>query len=228
LIQPFGHVKTLNTALFLAFLVSLPHGALLAYESTGVQGVSVLEAPQDLASGWEIQRSVVPYFKPDYKNPTTEINQIYAKKYQSVGLYLGVYQRQTQVRKLISFSNTLVASQDAQWRQFARGQQAIEAGDLNVNVTTAGLIKSPSSGSASVQRLLVWQFYWIGGVVTSNSYLAKAYAVFRRLTGHDDDSAVIIFYTQDDQTGLAAQVLENFLGDNYAAVNSLLASLVNN
>jgi len=228
LIQPFGQVKTLRTAVFLAFLVSLPHGALLAYENTGVHGVSALEAPQALASGWEIQRSVVPSFKPDYKNPTTEMNQIYAKKYQPVGLYLGVYQRQTQVRKMISFSNSLVASQDAQWSQFAQGQQAIAAGDLRVNVTTVGLIKPPSSGTTSAQRLLVWQFYWIGGVVTTNSYLAKAYAVYRRFTGHDDDSAVIVIYTQDDQTGLAAQVLENFLGDNYAAVNSLLTSLVNN
>jgi hypothetical protein len=52
--------------------------------------------------------------------------------------------------------------------------------------------------------------------------------VYRRLTGHDDDSAVIVIYTQDDQTGLAAQVLEKFMGDNYGTVNLLLASLVNN
>jgi EpsI family protein len=201
---------------------------LLAYESTGVQGVAALKAPQALASGWEFQRSVLPSFKPDYKNSTTEMNQIYAHKDQSVGLYLGVYQRQTQVRKLISFSNTLVASQDPQWSQFAQGQQAIAAGDLRVNVTTVGLIKSPSSGATSAQRLLVWQFYWIGGVVTTNNYMAKAYAVYRRLTGHDDDSVVVVIYTQDDQTGLAAQVLEKFMGDNYDTVNSLLASVVNN
>ena len=228
LLQPVAPVKTLGTAFILALLVSLPQGALLAYESTGVQGVAALNAPQALASSWEIQRSVLPTFKPDYKNPTTEMNQIYAQKDQSVGLYLGVYQRQTQVRKLISFSNTLVASQDAQWSQFERGQQAIAAGELHVNVITAGLIKSPSPGAAAAQRLLVWQFYWIGGLVTSNTYLAKAYAVYRRLTGYDDDSVVVVIYTQDDQTGLAAQVLEKFMGDNYAAVNSLLASLVNN
>jgi exosortase A len=226
--QPVGQVKTLSSALILALLVFLPHGVLLAYESTGAQGVAALKVPNALASGWEIQRFVRPSFKPDYKNSTTEMNQIYEKKDKSVGLYLGVYQRQTQVRKLISFSNTLVASQDAQWSQFARGQQAIAAGELHVNVSTAGLIKSPSLGAATAQRLLVWQFYWIGGLVTSNSYLAKAYAVYRRLTGYDDDSVVIVIYTQDDQTGLAAQVLEKFIGDNYASVNSLLASLVNN
>jgi hypothetical protein len=58
--------------------------------------------------------------------------------------------------------------------------------------------------------------------------MAKAYAVYRRLTGHDDDSVVVVIYTQDDQTGLAAQVLEKFMGDNYDTVNSLLASVVNN
>jgi exosortase A len=220
--------KTLSTALLLALLVSLPHGALLAYESTGVQNVADLKAPQALAPGWETQYSVLPSFKPNYKNATTEMNHQYAQNVESVGLYLGFYQRQTQVRKLISFSNSLVASQDAQWSQFAQGQQAIAAGDAHVNVTTVGLIKSPSSGATSAQRLLVWQFYWIGGVVTTNNYLAKAYALYRRLTGHDDDSAVIVIYTQDDQTGLAAHVLEKFMGDNYDTVNSLLASLVNN
>lgn len=225
--QPVGQMKTLSSACIFALLVSLPHGALLAYESTGVRGFAALNAPQALASSWEIQRSVLPSFKPDYKNPTTEMNQIYVHKDQSVGLYLGVYQRQTQDRKLISFSNSLVASQDAQWNQFERGQQDISAGDSYLNVTTAGLIKSPSPGAAA-QRLLVWQFYWIGGLVTSNSYLAKALAVYRRLIGYDDDSVVIVIYTQDDQTGLAAQVLDKFMQDNYAAVNSLLTSVVNN
>jgi exosortase A len=225
---PVGNPKMLSTAFILALIFLLPHGVMSAYEGTSKQPVAALLAPQALGPGWKIQRSVTPSFKPDFKNTSTEMNHLYAQNDQSVGLYLAFYQHQTQTRKLISFSNVLVASQDAQWRQYTQGQQALVVGATQLHVTTAGLNKTLAPGTAQSERLLVWQFYWVGGAVTSNNYLAKAYAVYRRLTGRDDDSAVIVIYIQDDQTGHAAQTMGNFLEDNYAAVNSLLASLVNN
>jgi EpsI family protein len=80
--------------------------------------------------------------------------------------------------------------------------------------------------AAETDRLLVWQFYWIGGTLTSSDYLAKAYAAYRRLTGREDDSAVIVISTKDDQTEQAGRTMEIFLEDNYAAIHSQLMSLV--
>jgi len=69
----------------------------------------------------------------------------------------------------------------------------------------------------------VWQIYWINGRLTSSDHLAKAYSAFYRLTGRGDESAVIVVYAPQQDTATSAQtVLDAFLTQNYAAINTLL------
>jgi exosortase A len=220
--------KTWITTFGLVLIVSLPHWALGAYEKPGYQSVMTMVPSQTLGANWAIQFERPSTFKPDFKNPSAEVNSLYFHEDRLVGLYVAYYQHQTPARKLISFSNVLVASQDVHWTQVNTGKHFITAGPTEISLKTAVLQKTLQPGSTGPEHLLVWQLYWIGGVVTTNDYLAKAYAVYRRLTGRDDDSAVIVIYTKDVQTDQAPRILASFLSDNYGAINSHLASLINN
>ena len=224
----FSGLKTALVTIASATLIALPHWAFSAYDFSENKPTVTLHSPNSLSANWEIEPASFPVFKPDFKNPTSEANRLYSHHDLSVGLYIGFYKHQTGDRKLVSSSNVLVPSQDVHWTQVANGTHSLDLGRSDISVKTAVLKPSFGQVGSNSERLLVWQFYWIGGVVTSNDFLAKAYAVFRRLSGREDDSAVIIIYTKDSKTEKTTQILQSFLGDNYAAINSLLAMHGNN
>ena len=216
------------TTFGLALVVSLPHLVMSAFDDPGDQSVVLLRPPQTLGANWTIHTDRPSSFKPDFKNSSAEVNSLYSNEDRLVGMYVAYYQHQTYTRKMISFGNVLVASQDVNWAQVNVDKHAIAMGATVMPLKITVLQKALVPVSSVPERLLVWQFYWIGGVVTTNDYLAKAYAVYRRLTGREDDSAVIVIYTKDVQTDQASMILASFLGDNYAAINSHLLSLINN
>ena len=75
----------------------------------------------------------------------------------------------------------------------------------------------------SAKRLVVWQIYWINGILTTNDYLAKVYSAIYRLVGRGDDSAVIVVSTpKGDQIAGAETVLESFLSINFPVIDELL------
>ncbi len=223
----FDATKTWALAAAFALLVAVPQAALLAMSrSEGAATVS-LKAPAALADHWRAVREPVADFKPSFENPSAEINTSYASggqgQRQSVGLYLGYYHQQDYSRKLVSSSNVLVPSKDPQWSRVSSGVRSVVAGGQAVAVRTAELRQSALATSDMQSRLLVWQIYWINGRLTANDYLAKVYSAFYRLSGHGDASAVLVVYTPTgDQTRSADAVLESFLSDNYAAINTLL------
>jgi EpsI family protein len=235
-IEPRTHLLAPHISVFkiwittfgLALMVSLPHLVMPAFDNPGDQSVVLLKPPQTLGANWTIQTDRPSSFKPDFKNSSAEVNSLYSNEDRLVGLYVAYYQHQTYTRKMISFGNVLVASQDANWAQVNVDKHAIAMGTTVMPLKITVLKKALVPVSSVPERLLVWQFYWIGGVVTTNDYLAKAYAIYRRLTGRGDDSAVIVIYTKDVQTDQAPMILASFLGDNYAAINSHLLSLINN
>jgi exosortase A len=224
----FSILKTVLVAITSATLIALPHWAFSAYDYSENKPTVTIHSPNTLSANWELDRARFPVFKPDFKNPTSEVNRLYSHHDLSVGLYLGFYKHQTDDRKLVSSSNVLVPSQDIHWTQVSAGTRSLGLGHRDISVKTAVLKPSLEQVGSNSERLLVWQLYWIGGLVTSNDFLAKAYAVLRRLSGREDDSAVIIIYTKDNKTEKTTQTLQSFLGDNYAAINSLLAMYGNN
>jgi exosortase A len=216
-----------TTACFAA-LVALPHVALwLIDRGAGTEPVQ-LTVPTALATNWQATQSPVVHFKPDFQNPSAEINSSYLSHGRTVGLYLGYYQHQDYSRKLVSSNNVLVASQDSQWARVASGSRSVTFGDKVVAVRTAELRATARTDQVNESRLVVWQIYWIGGTVTASDYLAKAYGAFYRLLGRGDDSAVIVVYTPKDQAGDAEAVLESFLTTNYASINELLLKMRQN
>jgi len=210
-----------SITLCLAVLLAAPQLALWALARGDATGPVQLAAPNALAAAWQ-SAPAAARFKPAFDNPSAEINQSYASQGKTVGLYLGYYHRQDYQHKLVSSSNTLVTSKDANWAQVASGTHTANVGDQPVKVRTAQLRSAALLDQGNTMRLAVWQVYWINGTLTSNDYLAKVYNALYRLAGRGDDAAVIIVYTGQDSAGNSGAVLENFLSTNYAAIDQLL------
>lgn len=207
----------------IAGLLMLPQVTLWAIDGGEGNGSAVFVAPVGLGDGWQMQPVNPIAFKPAFQNPTAEINTSYSKQDRMVGIYLGYYGSQSYERKLVSSNNVLVVSKDPEWSQVASAKRAVTlGGNESVEARTAELRASASAQHGKIERLVVWQIYWINGTLTANDYLAKVYSAFYRLTGRGDESAVIIAYTSKDQAGGADATLESFMTANYHAINQLL------
>lgn len=205
-----------------AALAASPQIALWAVDRGERPDPVHIAAPAALSTNWQIVSPVGAGFKPDFQNPSAEINNSYASQGRTVGLYLGYYRHQNYSRKLVSSTNVLVISNDRQWAQVASGSHIVTVGGKPVAVRTAELRGTALTEQADERRLVIWQIYWINGTVTASDYLAKAYGALYRLLGRGDDAAVIIVYTAKDQAGGANAALDAFLSTNYGAINELL------
>ena len=210
------------TAACVAALVALPHIVLLAMDRGEGSELARLTAPAVLSPDWKNVAPEGTGFKPAFQNSSGEINNSYANQGRMVGLYLGYYRHQNYVRKLVSSSNVLVVSKDAQWAQVANASRVVTMDGKSVAVRTAELRGAALTDHVNAGGLVVWQIYWVNGTITASDYLAKIFSAIYRLMGRGDDSAVIIVYTSKDQAGKAEDVLESFLSANYAVINELL------
>ncbi len=162
-------------------------------------------------------------FKPNFENPSVELNQVYVDGVKTVGVYLGYYRNQNYERKLVTSTNVLVQSGDTAWSQVDQGAVSVELGDGVRSVRFAELLRKSAAPADAPERLLVWQIYWINGRLTSNDYLAKVYSVAYQLLGRGDDSAVLVFYTPFDGKGQAREALAAFLSSQYSRIDKALA-----
>ena len=174
-------------------------------------------------TGWQAATQPID-FKPDFKNPTSELSLNLASQGHVVGLYLGYYLHQEDSRKLVSSINTLVRSSDPTWASISTSQRQVSFAGQSTTVKVTELRPVVTSEQANDQRLWAWQFYWIGGTVTANDYLAKAYTAWYRLTGRGDDGAVIVVYTAADQPDEAAKWLSSFLASHDMAIHRALVN----
>lgn len=211
----------LSTAGFAVLLV-LPHIAMWALDRSDGTGPVAMVAPAGLSAGWIAVEEGEEGFKPSFQNPSAEINRRYVNEGRAVGMYLGYYRNQDYDRKLVTSSNVLVVSSDQKWAQVDSGKRVVALPNHAVTVRTAALRGAALGDHTNLDRLVVWQTYWINGTLTSSDYLAKVYGALYRLIGRGDDSSVIILHTAKEQAGGEEALLESFFTTNYPAINELL------
>jgi len=209
----------------IAILVTFPHLAVLAMDSRDIAARDAVATPLSLVTHWQMESPEEGAFKPAFQNPSTEINQHYSLDGRSVGLYLGYYQRQDYTRKLVSSNNVLVVGKDPHWELVGSGRQRLAWGKHDLEVRMAELRGAVQPGLPTQKNLVALQFYWIGGQVTSNDYLAKVYGALNRLQGRSDGSAVIVATTLKDKAGDAEALLISFLTTHQDAINELLLAM---
>lgn len=206
-----------------AVVISLPYLAeKFVYSKSGLH-ISRSEAPLILNTGWSLSpESSCAELKPIFKNTSIELNNCYANNSDNVGLYIGYYHRQSYEKKLVSSDNVLVASNDRHWAPVGLTSGQAEAGSVRFSVKATELRDTTADGQLTDARLLVWQVYWINGILTKSDHLAKIYSVMQRLLGQGDDSAVIILYTEKKNDGKSILLLNNFLSKNFDVVDEYL------
>lgn len=157
-------------------------------------------------------------WKPGYANPSAELQSAYVQQDKPVGLYIAYYRNQDYQRKLVTSTNTLVNNTEHIWSVINQGHTPINSTSLPTNFRTAELLGKDTTPET---RLVVWQWYWINGKLTTSDIEAKLYTALSRLRGQGDDSAVIMLYAPREQ---AAETLPAFAGLVSQSINQLLAT----
>ena len=168
--------------------------------------------------GWNQSSETTTDWIPHFENASAYVRSTFTADGQKAGLYLAYYRNQGPERKLVTSINALVTSEDRSWISAAGGARQIAVNGRPLDIRTAEL-RGPNSN-----RLMVWQWYWINGRLTSSDHLAKAYTALYRLLGQGDDSAVIIVYADKDSAEGAEALLERFANKAMPAIEKALAT----
>ena len=177
-------------------------------------------APVGTVEGWRPSSTPMTSWRPRYSQAPAERFESWSKDGQQVGTYVAFYRDQTAARKLITFENVLVASNDPRWLQTSSGARDVATPGGPLTVRTADLF------NRNGDRLRVWQWFWVDGRWTDSPIRAKALTALAQLSGRGDDSAVVMLVTPMT-TGPSAQrdadaVLASFFGEMISPFGSEL------
>jgi len=167
-------------------------------------------------AGWQTTEGAARYWRPTFSGASAEVRQVFERSGNTVAMYIAYYRDQSQERKLVSSTNSLVSSTDPVWSIGGSSTRDAQLGSITSMVRTTKL------SSVSGERVTVWQWYWINGRVTSSDVRAKAYTAWSRLLGRGDDSAVVILYTLDAQRAESDAVLAAFAADAWPGIDTAL------
>lgn len=167
-------------------------------------------------NGWVTSGSTVARWKPDFLNPSAELAQTFTKDGKHVGLYIAFYRNQKQDGELVNSMNQLVRSTNKDWIVTASGSMEADVGRQRIGIRTAEM-------RSAREQIVVADWYWVGGRITSNDYAAKAYLGLAKLSGHGDDSALIAIFTPKPETVESGnEVLGRFAADMGESIHRVL------
>ena len=156
-------------------------------------------------------------WQPRFVSPSAELHSAYSNAESWVGLYIAYYQNQNHERKLVTSVNELATSNDPLWQIVSNGSARASFGGAAQPALEAELLNKQIS---TENRYIVWQWYWINGYITSSDIKAKWLTAWAILTGHGDDSAVVIIYAPK---ATAASGLPTFANEQGAEILQNLA-----
>ncbi|MBW7837010.1 MAG: exosortase A [Sphingomonadales bacterium] len=165
--------------------------------------LAALAAPE-AAGPWRLLTEVTaPSWTPRYDGVSDELVARYQRTDGAeVTLYYGYYAIQGDAGELIQFGNGI---DPGRWSWSASRDRAITLANADVKARESEI-------SAVGEARRVWHWYWIGGHLTSNDYLAKAWHLWARLSHGSDAAAVVAFSTHEGyRAEEAPAVLADFL-----------------
>ena len=168
-------------------------------------------------NGWASVPVAAAAFRPDISQARAEIRQSFAKNDVQVGLDIAFYRNQSRDAKAITSTNQLVTTTNPHWRRVTDDTVAIEIGGGELfrprAVTVAG----------ENDRLLVWQWFWADGRVTSSEVVAKIYQLLAIARGHGDPVAWVVAYTSTARgVEEASAALQAFVADMHEPIDAAL------
>jgi exosortase A len=179
----------------------------------GGQPPTIVELP---VSGKWLLADVPWGWRPHYQNAAATLSQGFSDGEARVGVVVAYYVGQKQGAEMISWDNTIAASTDDRWPILASGSKTLAANG------TTWVARTTDIGRQG-ERLLVWEWYWVGGFTTSSRHVAKAFLAWNKLRGRGDASAAVFVFTPlNAKRGPAEAALDRFVRDHAAALKTLL------
>jgi exosortase A len=184
-------------------------------DATGGTALTLTAPPA--AGGWVADPAPITDWRPHYDPASATIFQAYRKGNRLVALYLAYYHHQRRGAQLVNSWNIMVVQKHPIWSNVGEAKlpDALGPGTLEARETR---LRSPQ------QRLLVWDWFRIGGHDVVNPYLAKAMLAWDKLSNRGDDGTAIIIVTPyDDFTQPPVATLREFAIDMGPSINAALA-----
>jgi EpsI family protein len=154
-------------------------------------------------------------WQPDFAPANSTLRQSFAGQ-PPVGLTLLYYRDTPGGAKMITSTNRLGDIKGA-LRENSSALREERVGGRSVAVREAQL-------GVEGRRLLVWQWYWVNGNMTSSNYVGKLLQVKEKLlTGSGDGAAVMVFSPYDEDPAPARAALRAFLDSNLTPLEQALA-----
>jgi exosortase A len=154
---------------------------------------------------------------PGFAPPAAQSQQFYENDGRKAGLSLLYYRNQRPGALLITSSNRVVAEK-SEWRTIDATVRTESFGARSLGLREE--IVADARG-----KMLVWQWYWIGGDTTRSDYVGKAFQVRQKLLhGSDDGVAVLAFARYDEKPEEARATLRAFLAANLVPIEATLAA----
>ncbi len=169
------------------------------------------------AGGWVADAAPLTDWRPRYDPASATVFQVYRKGDRVVALHLGYYHHQRRGAQLISSTNIMVVQKHPVWSNLSesRVKDAIGPATLEARETR---LRSPQ------QRLLVWDWFRIGGHDVVNPYVAKWMLAWQKLSSRGDDGTAVILATPyNDPNQPPVATLREFARDMIPSINVALA-----
>jgi exosortase A len=216
---PGAGLRTVGGAALAALLVVAAWPAWAAYlqhRADADTRVVQLAAPQD-AGGWQRQAEQATEWRPSYKGATASVFQTYVKGGQPVVLYVAVYRNQKQGAELINSQNVMIHPKHEVWSNVGESNRTETVGEAALPLRQTRL---RSAG----QRLLIWDWFVIGGEDVVNPYKAKLIQARDQVLGRGDDGAAIIVAAPYAETPAEAeQALREFIAAMRPSIDAATA-----
>lgn len=155
-------------------------------------------------------------WEPDYAPASTTLRQYFAGE-RPVGLTVLFYRDVPGGGKLVSSTNRL-GQLKTEFRENSADLRDESFGGRHMAVREAML-------GVEGRRLLVWQWYWVNGSMTSSNYVGKMLQIKGKLlSGNGDGAAVMVFSPYDEDPAVARAAMRAFLDSNLQPLDQTLAS----
>ena len=165
--------------------------------------VSLRATAPRVSPPWKPTSLDVYDWKPQFIEPSAEVIQSYQSGNAAVKLYVAFYSSRQPGVKLVSSGNTLFDR--IKW-------QRSDEGIADVSVQGKTLEAHRTAVQSAQSSLIVWNWYLVDGMYTSNAYLTKLLLAKARLTrSHRPIAAIAIAAEEAPAQRRAAAILQDFL-----------------
>ena len=157
-----------------------------------------------VGEGWRMVTVRKFDWTPVYPKAHASLQQRYVKGLDQVDFYIAYFTSQRHGAELVSSSNGV--SNHKIWSRASSTIQTVRVAGDDLSVSRVRMLNRLQG------KRLAYQWYWIGGRITSDPYVAKIYQVVNQLlAGEEAVASIVVSARYDDSPESADRVLQDFL-----------------